>query len=603
MPSVFTCPQGHRWEVAREQTSSAGTPALCPACGAPGESVVPPTWAEDRDELPPLPHPLPPRVEPSPAAWPAPPGYAIVAELGRGGMGTVYRARDVALNRPVALKVIRSGMDTADQRRRFQAEARAAAKLNHPHVVQVYAVGEWQPKGGGPPMPYLALELVKGGSLEKWLSTSQGSISPQDAARLVTLLARAMHHAHLKGLVHRDLKPGNVLLAAPADEPALNCSLGCPKVTDFGLALDTEQRGGRLTQTGLVMGTPAYMAPEQAEGRSDVGPAADVYALGAILYRLLAGDVPFQGETPIDVLFRVRHDEPEPPSLFNPDVPADLEAACMKCLAKSPHARFASAAELADALEAASPPARTQRRRASAAERAEIPPLTTRPGGPPALDPTRKVILGITLVIVACVAALVVLPRLALESPPPGRRAEPPPNQPENPWKAWKAPHRVPTPTPPLVDVFRAKWRSPVLLAFDLESKPDLPWVKIEEVKVIVTEYKPMPRSRRTASESSHRANFYSAVVDHPTAAGTNVFLARYYEQRKPFDKLDLQPEPSWHVRDVFVRLEKGKPEAFLLRISAKTPGIYTLFCEVTVSSRDTVSSQRVGKPQTVFFQ
>jgi serine/threonine protein kinase len=139
-------------------------------------------------------------------------------------MGTVYRARDVALNRPVALKVIRSGMDTAEQRKRFQAEARAAAKLNHPHVAQVYAVGEWQPAGGGPPMPYLAMELVEGGSLEGRLwSLRGGAVPAADAARLVALLARAVHHAHQRGLVHRDLKPGNVLLAAASDEPALNC--------------------------------------------------------------------------------------------------------------------------------------------------------------------------------------------------------------------------------------------------------------------------------------------------------------------------------------------------------------------------------------------
>jgi serine/threonine protein kinase len=272
-------------------------------------------------------------------------GYEILTEAGRGGMGVVYKARQVGLNRLVALKMILSGPFTgAAGRDRFRAEAEAAARLQHPNIVSVYEVGEQDGR------PFIALEWVDGGSLAQRL----GGI-PQPArwaAALAETLSGAVQYGHEKGIVHRDLKPANVLLT-----PA-----GVPKITDFGLAKqirteDPSAEGGvpparaYQTQTGEILGTPSYMAPEQAEGRiKEIGPAADVYALGAILYECLTGRPPFRGETTLDTLEQVRTQEPVPPSRLQPRLPRDLGTICLKALTKSPARRYGTAAELADDL-------------------------------------------------------------------------------------------------------------------------------------------------------------------------------------------------------------------------------------------------------------
>jgi tRNA A-37 threonylcarbamoyl transferase component Bud32 len=264
---------------------------------------------------------------------PAPPGYEILSELGRGGMGVVYRARQRRLNRLVALKMILSGNHAgSEERLRFLAEAEAAAAIQHPGVVQVFDFGT---HGG---LPYFALEFCPRGSLAERLNGTP--LPPREAAALVGLLARAVQAAHDRGIVHRDLKPANVLMAAD----------GSPKITDFGLARRVEAGEG-LTRTGAVLGTPSYMAPEQARGDSRaVGPAADVYALGAILYECLTGRPPFKAATSAETLMQVVDKETVRPKQLNAQVPADLEAVCLKCLEKQPHRRYAAAAALADDL-------------------------------------------------------------------------------------------------------------------------------------------------------------------------------------------------------------------------------------------------------------
>jgi WD40 repeat protein len=266
--------------------------------------------------------------------------YELLEEVGRGGMGVVYRARQVSLNRIVALKMILSGdFSGPEERARFRTEAESAARLQNPNVVQIYEVGEHDGR------PFLSLEFVDGGNLDKKLTGTPWS--PPDAARLVETLARAMQAAHERGVVHRDLKPANVLLTAE----------GTPKVTDFGLArrlIDDHTPGpgdGRRTRSGAILGTPAYMAPEQATGATlAAGPAADVYALGAILYELLTGRPPFRAVHVLETLEQIRSREPAPPTRLQPAIPRDLETVCLKCLEKDPGKRYESALALADDL-------------------------------------------------------------------------------------------------------------------------------------------------------------------------------------------------------------------------------------------------------------
>jgi hypothetical protein len=261
------------------------------------------------------------------------PGYEILGELGRGGMGVVYQARQVKADRLVALKMILAGAHASEQDlNRFRIEAQAVARLQHPNIVQVHEVGDDHG------LPYFSLEFCAGGSLEKKLAGTP--LPPQDAARLIETLARAVQAAHDKGIVHRDLKPANVLLTED----------GTPKITDFGLAKKLDAAGP--TASNAIMGTPSYMAPEQAGGRGkEVAPAADVYALGAILYECLTGRPPFRAATPLDTLMQVVSDDPVPPGQLNARVPRDLETICLKCLEKQPARRYPSARELGDDLQ------------------------------------------------------------------------------------------------------------------------------------------------------------------------------------------------------------------------------------------------------------
>jgi tRNA A-37 threonylcarbamoyl transferase component Bud32 len=263
----------------------------------------------------------------------APPGYEILGVLGRGGMGIVYKARQVKAGRVVALKMILAGSHAgAEEVARFRTEAEAVARLQHPAIVQVFEVGEHNG------LPFFSLELCPGGSLNRKLAGTP--LQPREAAVLVEKLSRGLQAAHEAKVLHRDMKPANVLLAAD----------GAPKIADFGLAKKLGEQG--QTVTGAVMGTPSYMAPEQADGRSKtVGPAVDVYALGAILYECLTGRPPFRAATILDTLQQVIAREPVAPRQLNPKIPRDLETIALKCLRKEAGKRYSSAAELADDLK------------------------------------------------------------------------------------------------------------------------------------------------------------------------------------------------------------------------------------------------------------
>jgi serine/threonine protein kinase len=349
-----TCPAGHPW---------VGDPADCPACTADGDGSS--TYDSDLlDELPPPPTSIQGNTKRTPSrAAPAGPrpilevaGYDLLGELGRGGMGVVYKARHRALNRLVALKVISAGgLAGPRELERFRAEAEAVARLQHPNVVQVFEVGDHDGR------PYLALELVEGGTLAQALAATP--LPGREAAELVETLARAVHHAHEQGVVHRDLKPGNILLLRdegggmrdemnPGDPSSLipHPSSLRPKITDFGLAKRLDPDASQST-TGVAVGTPNYMAPEQAAGLNRlVGPAADIYALGSILYECLTGRPPFQGTSAVETLQQVVTADAVPPARLQPSVPRDLETICLVCLRKEPRKRYSSAQALADDL-------------------------------------------------------------------------------------------------------------------------------------------------------------------------------------------------------------------------------------------------------------
>jgi urea transport system substrate-binding protein len=269
------------------------------------------------------------------------PGFDILSMLGRGGMGIVYKARQTGLDRMVAVKMVLTGQHASLQERaRFDSEARLIARLNHPHIVQIYAIGEHEG------VPYFVMEFMEGGSLHDAIHGQR--LPPSQAAAILEPLARAVHHAHQQGVVHRDLKPANVLLRSTSVLPTGPIQMDAPKICDFGLARHLEQE--RLTRVGSVVGTPAYMAPEQAVTNGSIGPWTDIYSLGTLLYEMLTGRVPFDCGQDWQIMQAVVAWDPEPPSTYRPEIPTGLEAICLCCMRKLPAERYPSAEALADDL-------------------------------------------------------------------------------------------------------------------------------------------------------------------------------------------------------------------------------------------------------------
>jgi serine/threonine protein kinase len=368
----FLCLQGHLWAFEEEQVGQQPQALFCPTCG---------TRLHPEDEAPTIPvnpvdllkDPLHPPSSaamllsfasfdgPSSAAPIQPsdieeiPGYELLGILGRGGMGIVFRARQVSLKRQVALKMILTGRHARPlDRARFQKEAESVARLQHPNIVQIYEVGH---QNG---LPYCSLEFVNAGSLSQFLGSNPQPARP--SALFVLEIARAMQYAHTRGIVHRDLKPANILMhleesrllkMGQAISTSVLRDLGSymPKISDFGLAKHIEGGEERPSRHGTFLGTPSYMAPEQANGpSSSIGPKADVYALGAILYEMLTGRPPFLAATQAETAQLVVSQEPTPVTQLQPKVPKDLETICLTCLMKDPAKRYESAESLAEDL-------------------------------------------------------------------------------------------------------------------------------------------------------------------------------------------------------------------------------------------------------------
>jgi serine/threonine-protein kinase len=309
MDRQLTCPQGHRWSTPAGGPGGAASQPSCPVCGAEPAGGDAPTTKFTL-----IPH------------------YELLKRVGAGDLTVVFKARHTAMNRIVALRLLRSDDQAGPgAATRFRHEVQCLASLDHPNIVKAHEAGV----ANG--LPYVAVEYLEGGSLARKLNGSP--LPSREAARLLETLARAVHYLHGRRLIHRNLKPQGVLFAAD----------GAPKLIDFGLARFIDPDA--VSAEGAVVGTPSYMAPEQAEGRSgDIGPATDVYGLGAVLYECLTGRPPFREATAFNTLRAVVERPPVPPRTLNPQADPDLESICLKCLHKAPAKRYASALELADDL-------------------------------------------------------------------------------------------------------------------------------------------------------------------------------------------------------------------------------------------------------------
>lgn len=354
MSRRLSCPQGHEWALPEAGGGTIAT--VCPQCGEPSVHREPTSLDEDRTLAlrPRFYHPSaqtpfdvtsPPLAPGATAPFPVIAGYEVLEELGRGGMGVVYKARQVALGRVVALKMLAAPLASPEALARFRTEAAAVARLHHPNIIPIFEIGTCVAG------PYYTMEHADGGSLaDLWAGKPQ---PPRIAAETVAIVAEAVHAAHEAGIVHRDLKPANVLIQrgngewAARNEKANGASLPTLRITDFGVARRLDEASA-LTQSGQMMGTPGYMAPEQAQGPStNVGPAADVYALGVLLYEALTGGPPYRGMTALETVHLMLSEEPLPPTRLRPQLPRDLERVCLKCLNKEPGRRYGSAGALA----------------------------------------------------------------------------------------------------------------------------------------------------------------------------------------------------------------------------------------------------------------